>query len=156
MLGFLLRLAISGKFQTKLFSTYYVLVKFPFKSCVALFPWIKTWQFDKLCVYYCATRMNREEAKVEGFVTALSWREGHSGCHRQLQEPRCWPCVWRVPDERGAMGPLSSCARGSTGDIPPTCSPHWAQPDCRAPADFLLSLASAGVIFIQMVEIKPA
>lgn len=84
MLGFLLRLAISGKFQTKLFSTYYVLVKFPFKSSVALFSWIKAWQIDNLCVYYYATKMNTEEAKVGGFVTALSCREGHAGCHRQL------------------------------------------------------------------------
>jgi len=78
MLRFLLKLPISGKFQTKLFSPYYFPVTFSFKSCVALF---SRRRFGNLtsCVYYYPTKTNTNEAKVEGFVTALSSQEGHAG-----------------------------------------------------------------------------
>lgn len=64
MLGFLLRLTISGKIQTKLFSPYYFLVTFSFKSCVALFFWMKVWQFHKLCLLpFYKTKHERSQGR---------------------------------------------------------------------------------------------
>lgn len=166
MLSFLLRLAISGKFQTKLSSPYSFLVTFSLKSCVALFFWMEVWQCDKLCLLL-SHKNKHEWSQGKRLCTSFFfsgrtcfWEDSIlAACSQASHNSKCWPGFTpaKCSPSRGGITagfhPQVSNAeakpqRCGLEHIASSIQSRWALWACKTCVEILLSSGSHKVIVI--------
>lgn len=164
MLSFFLRLAISGKFQTKFSSPYRFLVTCSLKSCVALFFWMEVWQCDKLCLLL--SHKNKHEWSQGKRLSTSFFFSGRTcfwedsilaACSQAFHNSQCWKgCTpARCSPSRGGITagfhpPVSNAEakpqRWHLEQIASNIQSHWALWAFKTCVEILLSSSSHKVI----------